>query len=190
MKCHSYLSQLSSQIRLFLRLRRAWRTRRTSTSTCTIYAEKSWWEYVSTFFFHFSNLTLKRAENTVSVIFIADEFNLSTLFLRHFQGYFRLQGNSNAYVCSMSSKTIVYKGMLRACDLPLFYKDLTDPRFKTPFAVYHRRFSTNTVPKWFLAQVQILTSMLFCLNACFPYCVEIGAVMTHAALLTHLTSNL
>ena len=69
------------------------------------------------------------------------------------QGYFRLQGNVNAYVCSLSSKTIVYKGMLRSCDLSLFYKDLTDPRFKTPFAVYHRRFSTNTVPKWFLAQV-------------------------------------
>lgn len=58
----------------------------------------------------------------------------------------------NAYVCSLSAKTMVYKGMLRSCDLPKFYKDLEDPRFKTPFAVYHRRFSTNTVPKWFLAQ--------------------------------------
>jgi glutamate synthase (ferredoxin) len=53
----------------------------------------------------------------------------------------------------MSSQTIVYKGMLRSCDLPKFYKDLTDSRYKTNFAVYHRRFSTNTVPKWFLAQV-------------------------------------
>jgi glutamate synthase (ferredoxin) len=71
---------------------------------------------------------------------------------REIMGYFRLQGNVNAYVCSLSSKTIVYKGMLRSCDLSLFYKDLKDPRFKTTFAVYHRRFSTNTVPKWFLAQ--------------------------------------
>lgn len=33
-----------------------------------------------------------------------------------------------------------------------FFKDLTDERFTTPFAIYHRRFSTNTVPKWPLAQ--------------------------------------
>ena len=81
------------------------------------------------------------------------------------QGYFRLQGNVNAYVCSLSSKTIVYKGMLRACDLPLFYKDLRDPNYKTSFAVYHRRFSTNTVPKWFLAQV-CFTS---CTYNCTPW---------------------
>ena len=71
---------------------------------------------------------------------------------REIQGTFRLQGQTNAYVCSLSSKTVVYKGMLRACDLGLFYRDLKDPNYKTPFAIYHRRFSTNTVPKWFLAQ--------------------------------------
>lgn len=47
---------------------------------------------------------------------------------------------------------LLYVGMLRSCDLPLFFKDLSDPRYKTAFAIYHRRFSTNTVPKWFLAQ--------------------------------------
>ena len=71
---------------------------------------------------------------------------------REIQGTFRVQGQTNAYICSFSSKTIVYKGMLRACDLGLFYRDLKDPMYKTPFAIYHRRFSTNTVPKWFLAQ--------------------------------------
>jgi glutamate synthase domain-containing protein 1 len=42
--------------------------------------------------------------------------------------------------------------MLRSVDLGKFYLDLQNPDFKTSFAVYHRRFSTNTVPKWFLAQ--------------------------------------
>ena len=41
----------------------------------------------------------------------------------------------------------------RAADLPNFYLDLQDENFQSPFAIYHRRFSTNTVPKWFLAQV-------------------------------------
>jgi glutamate synthase (ferredoxin) len=56
------------------------------------------------------------------------------------------------YACSLSSRTIVYKGMLQASALGLFYKDLSDPDFQTAFAIYHRRFSTNTVPKWPLAQ--------------------------------------
>lgn len=71
---------------------------------------------------------------------------------REIQGYFRKMQSSMSYICSLSSKTIVYKGMLRSCDLPLFFKDLQNPEFKSPFAIYHRRFSTNTVPKWFLAQ--------------------------------------
>lgn len=58
----------------------------------------------------------------------------------------------NFYFCSFSSRTIVYKGMLRAAVVGAFYKDLKDPLFKTTFAVYHRRFSTNTTPRWPLAQ--------------------------------------
>lgn len=71
---------------------------------------------------------------------------------REIQGFFRKLEITEGYICSMSSKTIVYKGMLRSCDLPAFYKDLTDPKYKAVFAIYHRRFSTNTIPKWFLAQ--------------------------------------
>jgi glutamate synthase (ferredoxin) len=56
------------------------------------------------------------------------------------------------YVCSLSSRTIVYKGMVRSAVLGEFYKDLTNPAYKSAFAVYHRRFSTNTMPKWPLAQ--------------------------------------
>ncbi|MBD2503552.1 glutamate synthase large subunit [Anabaena azotica] len=56
------------------------------------------------------------------------------------------------YICSLSSRTIVYKGMVRSAVLGEFYQDLQNPAYKSAFAVYHRRFSTNTMPKWPLAQ--------------------------------------
>ena len=56
------------------------------------------------------------------------------------------------YICSLSSRTIVYKGMVTSQVLPEFYPDLQDPAFVSPYAVLHRRFSTNTAPKWSLAQ--------------------------------------
>jgi glutamate synthase (ferredoxin) len=58
----------------------------------------------------------------------------------------------NFYFCSLSGRTIVYKGMVRSAILGEFYQDLTNPLFTSNFAVYHRRFSTNTMPKWPLAQ--------------------------------------
>lgn len=56
------------------------------------------------------------------------------------------------YICSMSTYTVVYKGMVRSVVLPQFYQDLTNPEYVSPFALYHRRFSTNTMPRWPLAQ--------------------------------------
>eukprot|EP00245_Coleochaete_scutata_P012805 TRINITY_DN501_c2_g4_i1.p1 TRINITY_DN501_c2_g4~~TRINITY_DN501_c2_g4_i1.p1 ORF type:complete len:1642 (-),score=381.86 TRINITY_DN501_c2_g4_i1:1105-6030(-) len=56
------------------------------------------------------------------------------------------------YFCTLSSRTIVYKGMLRSAVVGHFYLDLKDPAFTSPFAIYHRRYSTNTTPKWPLAQ--------------------------------------
>jgi glutamate synthase (ferredoxin) len=56
------------------------------------------------------------------------------------------------YVTSLSSRTVVYKGMVRSEVLERYYADLRDPRFEVSFAVYHRRFSTNTLPRWPLAQ--------------------------------------
>ncbi len=53
---------------------------------------------------------------------------------------------------SLSTRTMVYKGMVRSEVLPVFYRDLQDERFAVPYAVYHRRFSTNTLPRWPLAQ--------------------------------------
>ncbi|KAI4386564.1 hypothetical protein MLD38_004487 [Melastoma candidum] len=59
---------------------------------------------------------------------------------------------NDLYVCSLSNQTIVYKGMLRSEVLGLFYLDLQNDMYKSPFAIYHRRYSTNTSPRWPLAQ--------------------------------------
>ena len=56
------------------------------------------------------------------------------------------------FICSLSSKTIVYKGMLHAFQVELFYPDLTDELFKSHIALTHSRFSTNTFPSWDRAQ--------------------------------------
>ncbi|MBM4018880.1 MAG: glutamate synthase large subunit [Planctomycetes bacterium] len=56
------------------------------------------------------------------------------------------------YVASLSSRTIVYKGMLRGSQLVPFYPDLGDPALASAFALVHQRYSTNTLPTWNLAQ--------------------------------------
>nr|YP_010471167.1 ferredoxin-dependent glutamate synthase [Synarthrophyton patena]UVF62996.1 ferredoxin-dependent glutamate synthase [Synarthrophyton patena] len=60
--------------------------------------------------------------------------------------------NKQFYFCSFSSRVIVYKGMVKSEVLGQFYKDLNNPMYLSNFAIYHRRFSTNTMPKWSLAQ--------------------------------------
>ena len=61
------------------------------------------------------------------------------------------KNTSNTYVCSCSSRTIVYKGLLLATQIEKFYPDLSDPDFISPFAIVHQRYSTNTFPSWELA---------------------------------------
>ena len=56
------------------------------------------------------------------------------------------------YISSCSCRSIVYKGMLPGARLAEFYEDLNDPDCAAPFAVFHERFSTNTMPSWPLAQ--------------------------------------
>lgn len=68
----------------------------------------------------------------------------------------RIFQNTNArdsgfYIVSFSSRTIVYKGMFLADQLGPYYKDLSDPDFKSALALVHQRFSTNTFPSWKLA---------------------------------------
>ncbi len=59
---------------------------------------------------------------------------------------------NNFYICSFSSKSIIYKGMFLAEALSDFYLDLKDERFISRYAIFHQRFSTNTAPSWDLAQ--------------------------------------
>ncbi len=56
-----------------------------------------------------------------------------------------------AYCVSLSSRTIVYKGMFLAYQVGAYYRDLSDPRFETALILVHQRFSTNTFPSWKLA---------------------------------------
>ncbi|HZT53328.1 MAG TPA: hypothetical protein VE995_03010, partial [Gaiellaceae bacterium] len=62
-----------------------------------------------------------------------------------------LAAGSDLVVPSLSSRTLVYKGMLTAPQLERFYLDLTDPRVETALALVHSRYSTNTFPSWELA---------------------------------------
>jgi len=83
-----------------------------------------------------------------------------TLYLvrRRFEVERKLRGlvwnddDDEVYIASLSSRTIVYKGMVQSCILPEFYLDLKDEDYTTKFVIYHRRFSTNTNPRWPLAQ--------------------------------------
>jgi len=59
---------------------------------------------------------------------------------------------ARCYICSLSSRTVVYKGLLTPWQFPQFYEDLRDPSFATTFAIFHQRYSTNTQPSWDLAQ--------------------------------------
>ena len=59
---------------------------------------------------------------------------------------------NNFYVCSISSKSIIYKGLYLAEAISEFYLDLKDERFVSRYAIFHQRFSTNTAPSWSLAQ--------------------------------------
>ena len=56
------------------------------------------------------------------------------------------------YICSLSSRSLIYKGMFLAEQLSNFYPDLNDARFVSAFAIFHQRYSTNTFPTWRLAQ--------------------------------------
>ncbi|WP_427017296.1 glutamate synthase large subunit [Pseudarthrobacter sp. P1] len=80
------------------------------------------------------------------------EGEANALDARAFRLRKRAQNKYGVYFPSLSSKTIVYKGMLTTAQLEPFYPDLSDPRFKTRLGIVHSRFSTNTFPSWPLAQ--------------------------------------
>ena len=64
----------------------------------------------------------------------------------------RLEQDSEFYVACLSGLVTIYKGLVMPRDLPAFYQDLADEKLKSAICVFHQRFSTNTLPKWPLAQ--------------------------------------
>src|SRR3546814_9864243 len=56
------------------------------------------------------------------------------------------------YICSLSCRSIIYKGLFLAESLADFYPDLTNRLFESRVAIFHQRYSTNTFPQWWLAQ--------------------------------------
>lgn len=103
----------------------------------------------------------RNAEPAVKQIFVTDEESDRPMELRLYLLRKRVEkkvaesdikGKDNFYICSLSSKTMVYKGMLTSMQLRYYYPDLMNPRFTTAMALVHSRFSTNTFPAWSLAQ--------------------------------------
>ena len=71
--------------------------------------------------------------------------------LFHFRKNAEAAAPLGTYFCSLSSRTVVYKGLLTPSQLPAFYADLRDSEFESSFAIFHQRYSTNTQPSWSLA---------------------------------------
>ena len=89
---------------------------------------------------------LKRPKNCLKI----DDFERKLYILRR---TFEKQ-DTDAYICSLSSRTIVYKGMMLVGQLRSFYDDLQDVRYTSAMAMVHSRFSTNTFPSWSKAHPQ------------------------------------
>ena len=82
-----------------------------------------------------------------------DEFERAMyLCRRRIQKRVALAGCDPFYLCSFSSRTIVYKGLISTHLLSTYFPDLADPDYRSAICVFHQRFSTNTFPTWFLAQ--------------------------------------
>jgi glutamate synthase (NADPH/NADH) large chain len=90
-----------------------------------------------------------------SDVMVPDALERKLFVIRKYSGHriqaLHLKHGKEFYVPSMSTKTIVYKGLLLADQLGAYYCDLTDPRVVSAIALVHQRFSTNTFPSWELA---------------------------------------
>lgn len=74
------------------------------------------------------------------------------LFMARRRAEKRMAHDSDFYVACLSALVTIYKGLVMPSDLPLFYLDLADEDLQSSICVFHQRFSTNTLPKWPLAQ--------------------------------------
>ena len=101
------------------------------------------------------------AEPVIKQIFVADEETDEPVEIRLYLlrkaverkiMSLSLAGKEDFYIVSLSSRIIIYKGMLSSLQLRYYFPDLMNPRFTTAMALVHSRFSTNTFPTWSLAQ--------------------------------------
>ncbi|WP_435218785.1 glutamate synthase large subunit [Luminiphilus sp. nBUS_07] len=74
------------------------------------------------------------------------------LFMARRQAEIAMVDDPDFYICSLSDQVVSYKGLVMPEDLARFYPDLNDDRLQTAICVFHQRFSTNTLPRWPLAQ--------------------------------------
>ncbi len=108
--------------------------------------------------------TARAGEPHIEQLFVAADEELTgddferQLYLIRKRASHELRGNTALkqaemfYICSLSTKVIIYKGMLTAHQLTVYYPDLFDPDYETHLAMVHSRFSTNTFPSWDRAQ--------------------------------------
>ncbi|MGB0595533.1 MAG: glutamate synthase large subunit [Rubripirellula sp.] len=108
--------------------------------------------------------TARQSEPVIEMLFVAAGEGLSgdafdrKLYMIHKQASHRLRGSETLqqalmfYICSLSTKVIIYKGMLTPAQVLPYYPDLRDEDFETHLAMVHSRFSTNTFPSWDRAQ--------------------------------------
>ena len=79
----------------------------------------------------------------------SDRFETDLYIIRRLiENQIRAENINGFYLCSLSSRSVIYKGMFLAEQLTAFYPDLLDDRFVSRFALYHQRYSTNTFPTW------------------------------------------
>tara|TARA_R110002110_G_scaffold205066_7_gene417231 strand:+ start:381968 stop:386410 length:4443 start_codon:yes stop_codon:yes gene_type:complete len=83
---------------------------------------------------------------------MSDQELATSLFMARRKAEIANEADPEYYICSLSGRVIAYKGLVMPVDLPRFYKDLDDERLTTAICVFHQRFSTNTMPRWPLAQ--------------------------------------
>ncbi|MAI31691.1 MAG: glutamate synthase large subunit [Planctomycetaceae bacterium TMED240] len=108
--------------------------------------------------------TARASEPRIEQLFVAAENGLEgegferKLYMIHKQASHLLRGSEDLkqalmfYICSLSTKVIIYKGMLTPAQVLPYFPDLRDPDFETHLAMVHSRFSTNTFPSWDRAQ--------------------------------------
>ena len=103
----------------------------------------------------------RAAEPVIKQIFVSDEESDRPIEIRLYLlrkavekkiAESSMQGKDAFYIVSLSSRVIVYKGMLSSLQLRYYYPDLMNPRFTSAMVLVHSRFSTNTFPTWSLAQ--------------------------------------